>query len=78
MTAARQDDNRELVKLLSALVERYPDQRFGQLLVHSGILQYEPRDRQDGTATPSLLDPFNEESRRTLHRAVKALKGPNP
>ena len=50
----RQSANRELVKVLSEYIEKYPQQRFGQILVNYGFVTKE--------------DPFYEESVDTLEK----------
>jgi hypothetical protein len=53
----RQEYNRKIISKLSELVEKYPDLRFGQLLVDCDIIRQEIR--VDDVLT---IDPFNEES----------------
>jgi hypothetical protein len=53
----RQEYNRKIISKLSELVEKYPDLRFGQLLVDCDIIRQEIR--ADDVLT---IDPFNEES----------------
>ena len=50
----RQVANRELLKVLSEYVEKYPQQRFGQILVNYGFV--------------TQGDPFYEESVDTLEK----------
>lgn len=59
----RQEYNRLIVKKLSVLIEKYPDLRFGQLLVNCEIVKVIPSDKQ-------LLaeDPFYEEPEITWER----------
>jgi hypothetical protein len=59
----RQDYNRKIISKLSELIEKYPDLRFGQLLVDCDIIRQEPR--ADDILT---IDPFNEESKITWER----------
>lgn len=56
----RQDANREIIEILSDMVERYPDLRFGQILVNLDVIQYQ----RDPTSFDviGIKDPFNEES----------------
>lgn len=55
--------NRAIINKLSELVERYPDFRFGQLLVNCDIIQYKPSVLVDGQYEDILtIDPFYEES----------------
>ena len=56
----RQNSNRVILEILSDLIEKYPDARFGQILYKTGIIQ------QDKNG--NLIDIFGEESDVTLHR----------
>lgn len=56
----RLESNRLLVKKLSELVEKYPEQRFGQILYNYGFL--------DIDSNYNIKDPFYEESVDTLKR----------
>lgn len=58
----RQKDNKEILNYLTELIEKYPDQRFGQLLVNSHILE---------VVNGNVKDPFFEESCTTLKRIKK-------
>ena len=51
---ARRESNNEILKILTEYVEKYPEQRFGQILYNFGFLPYG--------------DPFYEESVDTLER----------
>lgn len=55
--------NVAIVEKLKELVNKYPDMRFGQILVNCDILQFIPSDKQ-------LLakDPFYEEPEITWER----------
>lgn len=58
--------NKAIIDKLSELIDKFPEQRFGQLLVNSDIIQYEPDisvDRQR-----EVIDPFYEESELTWKR----------
>ena len=67
----RQKSNKLILKILSILVEKYPDLRFGQILVNCGIIRYEPSVLCEGQREDILLvDPFNEESEVTLERML--------
>ena len=58
--------NKAIINKLSELIDKFPEQRFGQLLVNSDIIQYEPNisvDRQR-----KVIDPFYEESELTWKR----------
>ena len=57
----RQDANREIIEILSDMVERYPDLRFGQILAITEAIQYVP-DSRPYIDTVDIKDPFNEES----------------
>ena len=59
----RQESNRLILNKLSEYVEKYPDIRFGQLLVNLKILQY----NIDGT----MMDPWSDESVDILRRIEK-------
>lgn len=57
----RQIANREIVKILSDMVDRYPDLRFGQILAITEAIEYIP-DSRPYIDTVDVKDPFNEES----------------
>ena len=57
----RQDANREIIEILSDMVEHYPDLRFGQILAITEAIQYVP-DSRPYIDTVDIKDPFNEES----------------
>ena len=59
--ALRQSANREIIEILSDMVERYPDLRFGQILAITEAIQYIP-DSRPYIDTVDIKDPFNEES----------------
>ena len=59
----RQRDNRKIVGALNALVERYPDLRFGQILFNYKFVNWSNTD--DGVR---ICDPFYEEPADTLKR----------
>ena len=59
--ALRQSANREIIEILSDMVERYPDLRFGQILAITEAIQYVP-DSRPYIDTVDVKDPFNEES----------------
>lgn len=56
----RQSANRELAKVLSEYIEKYPQQRFGQILVNYGFV--------------TKADPFHEESVDTLEKVNHIIK----
>ena len=51
----RQSANREIIDILSDMVEEYPDLRFGQILTLTEAIKYVP-------VTGDVMDPFGEES----------------
>lgn len=59
--ALRHSANREIIEILSDMVERYPDLRFGQILSITEAIQYVP-DSRPYIYTVDVKDPFNEES----------------
>jgi len=56
--------NKAIIDKLSELVNKFPEQRFGQLLVNSDIIHYESDEREDIL----IIDPFYEESELTWKR----------
>ena len=65
----RQKYNRLILETLFKLVEKYPDLRFGQILVSCDIIKYEKEVLCDGQREDILvIDPFNEESEITWKR----------
>lgn len=65
----RQKYNKLILEILSKLVNKYPDLRFGQILVNCDIIKYEPSVLCDGQREDILvIDPFNEESKITWER----------
>ena len=67
--ALRQTANREILKDINEMVEKYPDLRFGQILVNLGIVQL-IKDPASFDII-GVKDPFNEESIVTLYRIRK-------
>lgn len=61
----RQNANVEILQMVGDTVMKYPDLRFGQILVNLGIIEYE-RNTYDETLITK--DPFYEESVVTLNR----------
>jgi hypothetical protein len=59
----RQEANLILVESLKEIVLKYPDLRFGQILVDFGIIRYISNTYDESLIT---IDPFNEESVTTL------------
>ena len=67
----RQKYNKLILETLSKLVDKYPDLRFGQILVNCDIIRYEPSVLCDGQREDILvIDPFNEESEITWERML--------
>lgn len=58
--------NKAIIDKLSELIDKFPEQRFGQLLVNSDIIQYESDILVDGQR--EVIDPFYEESELTWKR----------
>ena len=65
MIEKRQNANVEILQMVGDAVMKYPDLRFGQILVNLGIIKYE-RNTYDETLITK--DPFYEESVVTLNR----------
>ena len=65
MIEKRQNANIEILQMIGDAMMKYPDLRFGQILVNLGIIEYE-RNTYDETLITK--DPFNEESVVTLNR----------
>lgn len=57
--------NKAIINKLSELIDKFPEQRFGQLLVNSGIIQYE--DLLIG-GQRLTIDPFYEDPEFTWER----------
>lgn len=68
MIEKRQNANVEILQMIGDAVMKYPDLRFGQILVNLGIIEYE-RNTYDETLITK--DPFHEESVVTLNRMKK-------
>lgn len=61
--------NKAIIDKLSELIDKFPEQRFGQLLVNSGIIQHESNILVDGQREDILtINPFYEESELTWKR----------
>lgn len=60
----RQSANREIIDILSDMVEEYPDLRFGQILAITEAIQYKTvnKDGALGSHVIETVDPFAEES----------------
>lgn len=66
MIDKRQEANLEILNKIGMAVMKYPDLRFGQILVNLGIIEYQ-RDPASFDKI-GVKDPFNEESVITLQR----------
>lgn len=64
----RQAANREIIKILADIVERYPELRFGQILAISNVIQYEHISCDSDQYVETVKDPFHEESIDMLTR----------
>ncbi len=63
----RQEYNLKILDILAEQVERYPNLRFGQILINTNVLKHYCMD-------PSgfqVFDPFNEESVDTYERIME-------
>lgn len=62
--ALRQSANREIIEILSDMVERHPDLRFGQILAITEAIQYKTVNKIGalGAHVIEVVDPFHEES----------------
>jgi len=67
--STRKQANEDILMLLSAAVEKYPDLRFGQILHSLRVLNMEEHDTPDGVFH-TVRDPFYEESTTTLNRIL--------
>ena len=61
----RQKYNKLILERLSKLVDKYPDLRFGQILVNSDIIQFTKDDKGFPLA---VKDPYFEEPEVTWER----------
>lgn len=61
----RLSSNIQIVQKLSELIIKYPDQRFGQILINYGFIETETDLKTFKTV---VKDPFYEESIDTLNR----------
>lgn len=64
----RLEYNREIINKLSELIEKYPDWRFGQLLINTEIV----KGTTDNNGQFFVLDPFYDESKDILDRLLKS------
>lgn len=63
----RLEYNREIINKLSELIEKYPDWRFGQLLINVEIV----KGTTDNNGQFFVLDPFYDESEAIYNRMLK-------
>ena len=69
----RQEYNLLIVEKLRELICKYPDLRFGQILVNCDIIQEEEVLLEGERQTVLIgIDPFYEESEDTLNRMMKS------
>ena len=69
----RNQANRAILLELYNLIEKYPDLRFGQILVDCDIIQEEEVLLEGERQTVLIgIDPFYEESEDTLNRMMKS------
>ena len=61
--------NKEILDLLSKIVEKFPEQRFGQLLFNY-VLNYSQSD----SGQIHIDDPFYESSKQTLNRIKERIR----
>lgn len=79
----RQAANREIIEILSDIVEKYPELRFGQILAISNIIQYEHCAKQNlisrnhNPYIEVVKDPFHEESVDMLTRVRNKIQNLN-
>lgn len=74
----RLDYNREILSLLAAYIERYPEMRFGQALHNLRIAHafktLKPSKEDDGFYDYHLEDNFYEEPSNTLRRVYSSIQ----
>jgi hypothetical protein len=68
--ATRPDTNSKLTIILTELIKRHPELRFGQILYNFGFIT---KPLKEGEA-PQLFDPFNEEPIITFKRVCAELE----
>lgn len=66
----RGEYNAKLFLIMSKLVKKHPELRFGQILYNFSFIT---KPLKEGEA-PKLFDPFNEEPVVTFHRVCKDLE----
>ena len=64
----RQETNKKILEKLSELVEKYPDQRFGQLLVITNIVE-----TNLVMGHIEVDDPFDDESTEIYNRMLNSI-----
>ena len=65
--------NNAIINKLSELVKKYPEQRFGQLLINSGILEMKWNTLLDNERFDLVCnDPFYEDPKITWNRMCKS------
>lgn len=62
----RQEYNLKIVDILAEQVERYPNLRFGQILINTNVLKHYAMDPNGF----QVFDPFYEESADTYERIM--------
>lgn len=70
MLEVRGECNAKLLLIMSMLVEKHPELRFGQILYNFGFIT---KPLKEGEA-PKLFDPFNEEPVVTFKRVCKEVE----
>lgn len=68
----RGEYNAKLLIILSKLIEKYPELRFGQILYNFGFITKPAIDEY--IYTYKLFDPFSEEPVDTYNRVVKTIE----
>lgn len=61
----RQEYNRKIISKLDKFIEKFPDWRFGQILVNCGIIETDLKGITEGLFAK---DPFYEESETTYNK----------
>ena len=74
MINKRQEANKDIIKHLTDMVDKYPELRFGQILAISKVIQYEYISCDSDQYIEVVKDPFNEESVVTLQRINNKIK----
>ena len=70
---SRKQTNRAILLELYNLIEKYPDLRFGQILVNCDIIQEEEVLLEGERQTVLIgIDPFYEESEDILNRMMRS------